>query len=96
MAGVGLILGVVAGAVGSWIAWRAGTFVRVATAGLALVSLGLGIATAVSQDLLELATRQALLGAFIASIVALWALAVLRHGGFLQGETESTSGLRHA
>jgi hypothetical protein len=96
MAGVGLILGLAAGAIGGWVAWRAGTFVRLATAGLALVSLGLGIATAVSHDLLAATTREALLGAFIASIVALWAVAALRHSGFVESGTEPTSGLGHA
>ena len=96
MAGVGLVLGVVAGAIGGWVALRAGAFLRIATMGTACMSLCLGIATFATQDVLDATGRQALLGAFIATIVALWALATLRHSGIVPSGTESTSGLRHA
>lgn len=95
MAGVGLILGVAAAVIGGWVAWPAATLGRIATAGAALVSLGLGIATLVTPDALAATTREALLGAFIATIVALWALETLRHSGAVPRGMQPPSRLRH-
>jgi hypothetical protein len=96
MAGVGLILGIAAGAVGGWVALRAGVVQRFVTGALALVSLGLGIAALVSEHALEVATREGMLGAFMASIVVLWVIALGRHSRLTAGAATPTSGFRQA
>lgn len=95
MAAVGLILGVIAAVAGGFIALREGAANTVTTVTLGIVSLGLGIATLVSEHLFDVTSRAIVLGAFMASIVALWALALLRHGGVIASETETTSRLGH-
>ena len=81
MAGLGLVLALIAAAIGGWIATGAGTVLRYATAGIGLASLAVGILALVSENFLDLATRQGLLIAFVAGVVLLWAISLLRHGG---------------
>jgi hypothetical protein len=79
MAGVGLVFGLAGAAFGGWVAVRSGVVLAIATLGTAVVSLGLGITTVVTHEVLDTGVRDGLLAAFVATIVALWALATLRH-----------------
>jgi hypothetical protein len=93
MAALGLILGAIAAAVGGWIAVREGTFMSSATLILAIVSFGLGVSALVSEPLFNPAGREIILWIFVASIVSLWALGILRHSGVIPtpSETRTTS-----
>jgi len=95
MAGLGLLLGAAAAAIGGWVILHEGAFLRVTTVALALVSLGLGATALVSEHLLDLAARQLVLGAFMVSIAAMWGLALLHYSGVVRGEVETPSGLGH-
>ncbi len=95
MAGVGLILGLAAAAVGGWIVLREGTVTAITSAGLGIVSLALGIAALVGENLFDPTTRAFVLGGFMATIAILWAVALLRHSGIIPAETPSTSRLGH-
>ena len=95
MAAFGLILGVIAAVVGGWIAVREGTFMNTATLMLALISFGLGVSALVSENIYEPASREIILWIFMATIVSLWALELLRHSGVIPtpSETQPTSRL---
>lgn len=94
MAGVGLALGAVAAVVGGWIATREGILINNATLALAIVSAGFGITALVSENMLDPAGRQIALGIFMATIVGLWGLALLRHSGIIPAvEEQGTSRL---
>jgi hypothetical protein len=95
MAGLGLLLGAAAAVIGGWVILHEGTFLRVTTEALALVSFGLGITALLSEHLMDLTARQFVLGAFMLSIAAMWGLALLHYGGVVRGEVETPSGLRH-
>jgi hypothetical protein len=96
MAGLGLLLGLAAAAVGGWIVVRAGAVTAIATVVLGIVSLGAGIAALVSEHLFDATTREYVLGGFMATLAVLWGLALLRHSGLVPGEEEPTSRLGHA
>ncbi|HEU0025914.1 MAG TPA: hypothetical protein VFQ25_02260 [Ktedonobacterales bacterium] len=93
MAALGLILGAIAVVVGGWIAVREGAFMNTVTLVWALISFGLGFSALVSENIYKPASREIILWIFIATIVGLWALALLRHTGFLPAETQPTSRL---
>jgi hypothetical protein len=92
MAAVALVFGLFAAAYGGWVVWSSGLALRLATTGLAVVSLGLGAMTLVSMDFLSTITREWLLAGFVATIVALWAVAILRHAGIVHTATEPRAG----
>ena len=93
MAGLGLVLGLIAAAVGGWIAVGAGALTRYTTVGVGLASLVIGVLALVSENFLDLAVRQGLLIAFVATIFVLWAVATLRHAA---GAPEAPTGSRAA
>ncbi len=95
MAGVGLVFGAVAAVIGGWIAVHEGAFMAIATGVLGIVSLGLGIAALVSEHLFDATGSALVLGGFMATIVSLWALALLRHRGIIRAEMQPTSRLGH-
>jgi hypothetical protein len=96
MSGVGLIFGVAAAAIGGWIVRHEGQATWITTVGLAVVSAVLGVLTLLSENLFDATTSAVLLGAFMASIVVQWGLALLRHGGIVRMEGQPTSRLGHA
>lgn len=90
MAGVGLVLGIVA-----FLVMRAGdAFDRLGKTetGLAVLALALGI-TALA--LAETAAAEVLLAVFMASILVVWGVELLHHAGMLPGAGDP-KGLTHA
>lgn len=86
MAGLGLILGAIAAAVGGWIVLGEGAVLRYLTGGLGILSLVFGVLALVGENLFNNATVwESVLGAFIASIVLLWAIAITWHSGLVHG-----------
>ncbi|HZU71498.1 MAG TPA: hypothetical protein VE990_01885 [Acidimicrobiales bacterium] len=99
MSAVGLILGAVAAYVGGWIALQVGDAMRYLTGGLGLLALVLGVLGLVGENLFagNWVTWEGVLAGFMASIVALWGIAIGRHAGFLGGgETQTPAGTRSA
>lgn len=97
MSGVGLILGAIAAVVGGWIVLSEGTAVRYLTGGLGLLSAVLGILALVGENLFNNATVwESVLGAFIASIVLLWGVAIVRHSGIVRGGETHAPGMTPA
>ena len=93
MAGLALILGVVAAVVGRWIALGEGTVVRYLTAGIGIVSLGLGILALVGENVFnDVTVWNSVLAGFIGTIAVLWAFAIARHAGLISGETKFPAG----
>ena len=93
MAGLGLVLGLIAAVVGGWIVVGAGALTRYTTAGVGLGSLVVGVLALVSENFMDLTIRQGLLIAFVVSIFFLWAVAILRHAA---GVAEAPIGSRAA
>ena len=85
MAATGLILGLLALAFLDRSAFGSGTFAWIEATG-GLVSLGLGIAALWAE------TNEALLGAFVVSIVIVWALPTLLHAGFFTSPRTPSTG----
>lgn len=81
MAAVGLVLGVIAAAVGGWIALREGAFTEITTVVVGLVSVAAGIAALIGENLFNQTVWELALGGFMATIVLLWGFALLRHSG---------------
>ena len=82
MAGFALVLGVIAAIVGGWIVVGEGALLRYVTGGLGIVSAVLGVLALVGENLFNNATVwESVLGGFIASIVLLWGIAIIRHAG---------------
>lgn len=98
MSGLALFLGIIAALVGGWIALGVGNTVRYITGGLGLVSLVLGVLALLGENLFSSAyVWEGVLGAFIASIVLLWGIAIGRHAGFFgRQETSSRAGMTTA
>lgn len=95
MAGAALVLGALAALVGGWFVVPAGT-ARIVMVAIGVVSAAMGILALVSQNLLDLAVRQWMLGGLMAGIVALWTITLLRHAGVIEAAEEPTSGYGHA
>jgi steroid 5-alpha reductase family enzyme len=89
MAATGLVLGVVAFLVGSRFS-MAGTLDKVEF-GLAMVSLALGVVALIAA---ETAAAEALLAAFIATVVVVWAIEMLDHAGLIHIGSAPTAGAR--
>jgi len=90
MAGLGLLLGIVA-----FLVMRSGdAFDRLGKteAGLATLSLALGVVT---LALAETAAAEVLLAFFVASILVVWAVELMDHAGWLPGVGHPT-GLTHS
>jgi hypothetical protein len=85
MAATGLILGLLALAFLDRSAFGSGTFAWIEATG-GLVSLGLGIAALWAE------TNEALLGAFVVSIVIVWALPTLLHAGVFTSPRRPSTG----
>jgi hypothetical protein len=99
MSGVALVLGIIAAFVGGWIALGAGNAVRYVTGGLGLLSLVLGGLVLFGENLFNnTSVWETVLGAFIASIVLLWGIAIGRHAGMIAhgGETHPRAGMTAA
>jgi hypothetical protein len=97
MSGVGLVLGAIAAYVGGWIVLSEGTVARYVTGGLGLLSAVLGILALVGENLFNNATVwESVLGVFIASIVLLWGIALVRHSGILSGGETHARGMTPA
>jgi len=96
MAGAGIVLGAIAAYVGGWIVIRTGNAMRYLTATLGLVSLALGLLALAGENLFSATVWEYVLGAFIASIVLLWGIAIGRHSGLDSGERQAPSGLATA
>lgn len=92
MSGLALVLGVLAALVGGWIVLDEGRLTEIVTGGLGLISATLGVLALVGENLFNNTTVwDSVLGAFIASIVLLWGIAITRHAGLLEGgETHAT------
>jgi hypothetical protein len=95
MSGLALVLGAIAAIVGGWIVLGEGSVTGYVTGGLGVVSAVLGALALVGENLFNNSTVwESVLGAFIASIGLLWAIAVVRHSGVLSGsETRATAGM---
>lgn len=89
MAGTGLVLGAIAAVVGGWIALREGTYTRIATVTLGVVSAVLGILALASENLFDPTGREIVLAAFMASVAVLWGYALARHSGIVPAEAEA-------
>jgi hypothetical protein len=90
MAATGLVLGVIAFLVGSRFS-MAGTLDKVEF-GLAMASLALGVVALIAA---ETAAAEALLAAFIATVVVVWAVEMLDHAGFIHiGSTPTAGAIR--
>lgn len=85
MAALALIVGVLAAVIGGWIVLRATDAIRYVTGGLALVSAVLGVLALVGENIFSSDVWYAVLGAFIGTIVLLWAVATGRHAGLFGG-----------
>jgi hypothetical protein len=86
MSALALILGAIAAVVGGWIVLGEGTVTGYVTAGLGVVSAVLGVLALIGENLFNNSTIwESVLGAFMASIALLWAIAVIRHSGVLTG-----------
>lgn len=86
MAGIGLIVGVVAAFVGGWIILGEGTMLAYLTAVVAAISAILGLLVLVGDNIFNNSVVwESFLGAFIASIVLLWAIATGHHAGIIGG-----------
>lgn len=86
MAGLALVLGAIAAYIGRWIVIGGGLITSYVTAGLGLLAAALGVLALVGENLFNnAATWETVLGAFIASIVALWGIALARHAGLVAG-----------
>jgi hypothetical protein len=97
MSGLGLVLGGIAAIVGGWIVLSEGTVVRYVTGGLGLLSAVLGVLALVGENLFNNGTVwESVLGAFIASIVLLWGVAILRHSGVVGGAETHAPGMTPA
>lgn len=96
MAAVGLILGAVAAAIGGWIALHEGRVAEITTGALGIVSAVLGILALLGEHVFSATASQWVLGAFMAGVVTLWALSLVRHSGALTAERRPTSRLGHA
>lgn len=97
MAGLALVLGVIAALVGGWVELGEGVVTRYVTAGLGLVSAVLGILALVGENLFNNTTVwDGVLGAFIASIVLLWGIAITRHAGLVSGGQTHAPGMTPA
>src|ERR1051326_1106868 len=84
MAGVVLILGLVAGAIGGWVGIRTGTLtLRITTIAAGIVSAGVAVTALVTEPALATTTRHWLLGGAVALVVALFGLATARHEGLI-------------
>ena len=97
MAGLGLILGIIAAAVGGWVTLAERFAIRVTTWVVGAVSAILGVLALVGENLFNNATTwEWVLGGFIASIVVLWGLALARHAGIAAGERPHVAGMTAA
>lgn len=97
MAGLGLILGLIAAVVGGWVTLGETFAVRVATWVVGAVSAILGVLALVGENLFNNATTwEWVLGGFMASIVVLWAFALARHSGIAAGERPHIAGITAA
>jgi hypothetical protein len=94
MAALGLVLGVVAAAVGGWIVLSETALLGYLTGGLGLFAAVLGALALIGENLFNNATVwESVLGGFVATIVLLWAIAIGRHSGlFESGETRAPAG----
>jgi hypothetical protein len=94
MAGLGLIVGIVAAVVGGWITFGEGVFATYATAVVGLITAALGVLALFGENLFNNAgVWETVLGGFIAGIVLLWGYAVARHWGIVGGERPHAAGL---
>jgi|SRR5579864_8684848 len=96
MAGLGLVLGLLAAAIGGWVITRAGLLARYATVTIGLASVAVGILALVSESFLDGVTRDGLLIAYMAGMVLLWATALVYHAGLKLAGTAPRSGAIHA
>ena len=98
MAGVALVLGIVAAFVGGWIVLREGAGLAYVTGGIGVISAALGVLALVGENLFNNGTVwEGVLAAFIASIVVLWGVATGRHMGlFSARQPQAPAGLTHA
>lgn len=94
MAAFALVVGLVAAAVGGWIALNHGAATRYVTGGLGVISAALGVLALVGENLFSPTVWEGVLAAFVASIAALWLLATARHAGIVDsGAPEAHAGL---
>lgn len=102
MAGLALVLGVIAAIVGGWIELGEGLVTRYVTGGLALVSAVLGVLALFGENLFSNTTLwsvtvwDGVLGAFMATIVLLWGIAITRHAGLVTGGQTHAPGMTPA
>jgi hypothetical protein len=95
MAALGLPLGVVGAAVGGWII-ESNAMLRFTTTIVGAAAAVLGLIALVTENVLELATREELLIAFVASVVVLWLTAVGEHSGLHLGRRPTGAPRVHA
>jgi hypothetical protein len=97
MAGLALIVGIVAAVVGGWIAFAEGTVARYVTAGLGAVTAILGVLALVGENLFNNTNVwEGVLGGFIAGIVLLWGFALARHSGIVSSDQTHAAGMTAA
>jgi hypothetical protein len=98
MSGLALVLGAAAAVVGGWIVLAEGNVLRYVTGGLGVISLILGLLALVGENIFNNASVwEGVLGAFIATIVLLWGVAIGRHAGLVgDGSTHAPAGMSPA
>ena len=96
MAGVAVVLGLLAFGAGSWLDLAAGTVYRWTIGLAATATFVVGMLALVSESFLSGTVREYLLGATVAAIVALWGTTELHHAGVIAGGSQPTSGAAHA
>ena len=97
MAGLGLILGIVAAVVGGWITFGEGVVARYTTAVLGVITAALGVLALVGENLFINGTLwETVLGGFIAGMVLLWGYAIGRHWGIVGGAQPEAPGMTAA
>ena len=94
MAAVALVLGLIAAAVGGWFDERS-ALAQFAAFVVGLGGLAVGLLVLVSENFLDVSTRDGLLIAGMAAMVVLWAVAIIRHGGLVIANASTPRGAAH-